>query len=133
MPVLYLTTSAPLDAAQRAALAKALTQLTAQVLRKQPDVTVVSFDLRPPDSWYIGGDIAAAPGAVLEIEITEGTNLAQEKALFIERAHALLAQHLGGSRAIADASYVVVRENPATDWGYRGLTQARRRELRGPL
>lgn len=133
MPVLHVTTNAPLEAQQRAALGKALTHLSAQVLRKQPDVTVVTFDLRSPDSWYIGGEVAPIHGALLEIEITEGTNLAQEKALFIERAHALLAQHLGGGRAIADASYVVVRENPASDWGYRGITQARRRELRGPL
>jgi len=131
MPVLHVTTNAPLEASQRATLGRALTQLTAQVLRKQPEVTVVAFDVRPHDAWYIGGELTAAPGALLEIEITEGTNLAQEKALFIERAYTLLARHLGGGRAIADASYVVVRENPAADWGYRGITQARRRELRG--
>lgn len=88
MPVLHVTTNAPLEASQRATLSKALTQLTAQVLRKQPEVTVVAFDVRPHDAWYIGGELTAAPGALLEIEITEGTNLAQEKALFIERVHA---------------------------------------------
>jgi 4-oxalocrotonate tautomerase len=132
MPVLHVTTNAALEASQRDVLARALTQLAAQILHKRPDVTVVTFDARPQAAWYIGGVPAAACGVLLEIDITEGSNLAQEKALFIEHAYALLGQHLGHGVAIAEASYVVVRENPASDWGYRGITQARRREPQGP-
>jgi 4-oxalocrotonate tautomerase len=42
-----------------------------------------------------------------------------------------LQRQLGAGRPLAEASYVTVRELPATDWGYGGLTQAARRAQPG--
>jgi len=67
--------------------------------------------------------VLAGPTARLEISITAGTNTAEEKQEFIGEAHRLLREHLGG---LEEASYVVVRELPAGDWGYGGRTQADR-------
>jgi 4-oxalocrotonate tautomerase len=129
MPVLRLSTPVTIDNASAASLAAALTQLTAERLGKRAEVTVVHIETKPPNAWFINGISVAQPTALLEIDITEGTNLAQEKADFIAAANALLRKHFGANTNYAEASYVVVREIAATDWGYGGLTQAKRREL----
>ncbi len=129
MPVLRLTTPTPLSDANAAALANALTRLTAERLGKRAEVTVVHIETKVPSAWFIGGAIVTQATALLEIDITEGTNLVQEKADFVTAANALLRQHFGSDRPYAEASYVVIREIAATDWGYGGLTQAKRREL----
>ena len=41
-------------------------------------------------------------------------------------AFAELQEQLGAGGPLAEASYVIVRELPAGDWGYGGLTQATR-------
>jgi 4-oxalocrotonate tautomerase len=66
--------------------------------------------------------------AWLEISITAGTNTPAQKAAFIEAAFAALQSQLGGS--MEPASYVIVRELPATDWGYGGQTQQARQSSR---
>jgi|JI10StandDraft_1071094.scaffolds.fasta_scaffold57065_5 4-oxalocrotonate tautomerase len=129
MPVLRLTTPTPLTDASTASLADALTQLTAQCLGKRAEVTVVYFETKTPRAWFINAMPVTQPSSLLEIDITEGTNLVAEKAAFIAAANTLLRTHLAPDETYADASYVVIRENSATDWGYGGLTQAKRREL----
>lgn len=127
MPTLQLklcpAAEVPLATAAQATLAAELTQLTAEVLGKRPEVTAVMVALLPPAQWLVGGAPVPQATAWLEICITAGTNTATEKAAFIEQAHALLQRHLG---ALAPASYVIVHELPATDWGYGGRTQAAR-------
>ncbi|HPG61423.1 MAG TPA: 4-oxalocrotonate tautomerase [Casimicrobium sp.] len=138
MPVLRVTTPTPLSDATTASLAAALTHLTAERLGKRAEVTVVYFESKSPSTWFINAAPATLPTALLEIDITEGTNLTQEKAAFIASAHTLLREQLGATEnttaeQYADASYVVIRENAATDWGYGGVTQAKRRELAARL
>lgn len=132
MPTLQLRI-APLQNPERySALAHALTALTARVLGKRPEVTAVLIDDLPPARWHIGGQAATQPTALLQIDITAGTNTAEEKAAFIAQAFAELQRQLGAGQPLADASYVTVRELPATDWGYGGRTQAARRTPRAP-
>lgn len=84
----------------------------------------------PAGHWYVGGDEVRRPTALLEISITAGTNTAEEKAAFVSAAFAELQRQLGEDGLLEEASYVVVRELPATDWGYGGRTQqARKRTL----
>ncbi len=128
MPTLHLKIS-PLQNPERyAALGAALTRITAQVLHKKPEVTAVMIDDMPAARFLVGGRDAPGPTACLEISITAGTNTAQEKAQFIHQAYAELHRQLGsGGQALSEASYVIVRELPASDWGYGGSTQAARR------
>jgi 4-oxalocrotonate tautomerase len=107
-----------------AALAAQLTALTANVLHKRPEVTVVMIDDLPAARFCVGGATSDHSVACLEINITAGTNTVQEKQQFVHEAHTLLRRLLGD---LHEASYVIVRELPATDWGYDGLTQAQRR------
>ncbi|MBP7565961.1 MAG: tautomerase family protein [Burkholderiaceae bacterium] len=130
MPVLNLRV-APLQNPERyPALAQALTRITEHVLHKQADVTAVTIDDLPAARWYVGGQDVQRPTAQLEIHITAGTNTAAEKAEFVRAAHAELERQLGHGGPLEAASYVIVREVPATDWGYGGQTQQGRRGAR---
>ena len=128
MPTLHLHTTAVLDDTARSTLARALTDLTAEVLGKRPEVTAVLLHHHRPGQWFIGGVVAEAqPTAQLGIDITTGTNSADEKAAFVAGAWRLLNRALGGTTGLDPASYVIVQEIPATDWGYGGVTQAARK------
>lgn len=130
MPVLVLKI-APLHNPDRyQTLALALTDLTVQLLGKRRDVTAVVIDDLPAARWHIGGAPVEQPTALLEISITQGTNTGEEKAAFVAAAFAELQRQLTGSGALAAASYVVVRELPASDWGYGGRTQQARKLIR---
>ena len=134
MPTLTLKI-APLQNPERyASLARALTQITARTLGKRPEVTAVVIEDMAQAQWYVGGRPVEHATALLEISITKGTNTPIEKEAFIEAAYAELQRQLGSGGALEEASYVIVRELPATDWGYDGITQwerKRNRELVG--
>jgi 4-oxalocrotonate tautomerase len=130
MPTLRLKI-APLQNPERyESLARALTQITARELGKRPEVTAVVIEDLPPAQWFIGGRQAERPTALLEISITQGTNTPPEKEAFIEAAFAELQRQLAPGSALEEASYVIVRELPATDWGYDGVTQWERKRAR---
>lgn len=124
MPTLHLRIAPLHNPAQYAALASQLTRLTARVLHKRPEVTAVMIDDMPAARFCVNGQASEQPIACLEIDITHGTNTAQEKQQFVHEVYALLRQLMGD---LHPASYVIVRELPAGDWGFGGLTQAQRR------
>jgi 4-oxalocrotonate tautomerase len=128
MPTLQLHLAPTQSPEREAALAASLTDLAARVLGKRPEVTAVLVQSVP--RWFIGGRGVDLPTALLEIDITAGTNTAQQKADFVEAAHEALRLQLG---PLAPASYVIVRELPAGDWGYGGQTQRARQLARERL
>jgi 4-oxalocrotonate tautomerase len=130
MPTLHLQLTPLQNPARYALLAERLTHLTAEVLHKRPEVTVVVINDLPTARWFIGGQVPSRPTACLSIDITAGTNTASEKAEFIAQAFAELERLLGAGQSLAPASYVLVRELPASDWGYGGQTQAHRQAQR---
>jgi 4-oxalocrotonate tautomerase len=126
MPILNLKV-APLQNPERyAALAKSLTTLTEVVLKKRPAVTAVVIEDLPAARWHVGAAPVNEPTAYLEINITQGTNTAEQKAEFITQAYAVLSEQLNAGKPLNLASYVIVREVPAGDWGFDGITQAAR-------
>ncbi|OGB14906.1 MAG: hypothetical protein A2W72_04365 [Burkholderiales bacterium RIFCSPLOWO2_12_67_14] len=127
MPTLHLQI-APLQNPERyQALAAALTAITADTLGKRPEVTVVVIDDLPLARWAVGGRTVQGVTALLEISVTAGTNTEAQKARFIGAAFNELRRQLAPDGALEEASYVIVRELPASDWGYGGQTQAARR------
>ena len=127
MPTLSLKVAPLQNPGRYRQLAQALTALTAELLGKRREVTAVMIEDLPAARWYVDADEVQRPTAFLEISITAGTNTAQENALFMERAFAELQRQLGSGGPLEEASYVVVRELPATDWGYSGQTQQARK------
>jgi 4-oxalocrotonate tautomerase len=124
MPTLQLKITPPQSTERLGLLARRLTDLSTEVLGKRREVTAVVIEELWPGRWFIGGRNPRDPTAMLEIRVTAGTNSAEEKAQFIAAASGLLEQQLG---SLAEASYVIVQEVAATDWGYGGRTQAQRR------
>jgi 4-oxalocrotonate tautomerase len=126
MPALRLQV-APLQNPDRyRLLAAALTRLMADLLHKDASLTAVLIEDLPAGRWLIAGADVRRPTALLEANITAGTNTAEEKSAFIAAAHAELQRQLAPSATLEEASYVIVREIPAGDWGYAGLTQRER-------
>jgi 4-oxalocrotonate tautomerase len=133
MPTLQIKLAPALGPAVQAELARELTQLSSRLLGKREEVTAVMVEMLPAAQWFIGGEVIAQPTAWLEISITAGTNTEGQKAAFIHAAHTALRRHVGAGEDIAPATYVIVRELAATDWGYGGHTQAARRTLAATL
>lgn len=124
MPTLHLRITPLHNPQHYTTLGHALTELTARVLHKRTEVAVVTIDDLPPARYLIAGLVTPQPAAHLTIQITANTNSALEKSEFIAAAYHLLKQQLGD---LHPASYVIVQEIPATDWGYSGLTQSARK------
>jgi 4-oxalocrotonate tautomerase len=139
MPTLHLKISPPQIPQRHHQLAEALTRLTAQHLSKRAEVTAVMVEDLPAARWFVGGKVVMGATAFLEISVTQGTNTPAQKAAFIEAAFAELQTQLCGADSSDDAprlepaSYVIVRDLPATDWGYSGQTQAARSALKSPV
>jgi 4-oxalocrotonate tautomerase len=124
MPTLQLKITPPQPTERLGVLARRLSQLSTDILGKRRDVTAVVIEELWPGRWFIGARGPRESTALLEIRVTQGTNTAQEKEDFIAAAWQELEQQLG---PLEEASYVVVQEVPATDWGYGGRTQAARK------
>jgi 4-oxalocrotonate tautomerase len=124
MPFVRITTRPALPADARVQLAKGTTRLMADVLGKRADLTSVLVE-EGGGTWTVGG-IEPPRAAHLDALVTAGTNTEAEKATFLAQAMALLTEAAG---ALPEATYVVVREVPATDWGYDGLSQAFRKSI----
>ena len=133
MPTLQLKISPLQNPSRYRALAEALTRITHEQLGKREEVTAVVIDDVPAARWHVGGSDVQRPTALLEISITQGTNTAEQKAAFIATAFAELEDQLGGAEGLEPASYVIVREVLASDWGYGGQTQAARAQGRVAL
>lgn len=124
MPYLHLSLGRPLAAERKNLLAARATELLVRIINKRGEVTAVRIECTA-DSWLIGGAPVAAELMPChgEVLITAGTNSDAEKAAFLAALHALLGETCG---PLPEASYLVIREIAAGDWGYGGQTQAAR-------
>lgn len=123
MPYLNFKLCAPPSQNVSAQIASALTDLTAEVLRKKRELTAVTIEYIAPEQWYIGGTPLAGGSLrsfYLDIKVTEGTNTKDEKALYVSRVFSAIEAIVG---PLAPASYIVIHEVHADSWGYQGQTQ----------
>jgi len=132
MPFIRITLGKTVAPAQQQALARRATALIAAILHKRAEVTAVQVVCAGADAWCVAGD-AIAPtltSSHAELFITEGTNTTGERAEMIDALHRLLEEICG---ALPEASYIVIHEVPAGNWGYGGRTQAARQQARQGL
>jgi 4-oxalocrotonate tautomerase len=130
MPMITLKVAAEENEEIAFELARTITELTAKVLRKDPQVTAVAIEFIPPQRWFTAGRTASRRGVAsffLETRITAGTNSSEEKARYVAAASAAIAAILGGAH---EESYVHVHEVSADGYGYGGQTQAQRHGAR---
>jgi len=133
MPFLDIRLSAPCLPEKVAQIASRLTDLTVEILGKRREVTAAVVQCVAPGHWTVGGEslnVAGSGSFFLEVNVTEGSNTAEQKAAFIAAAFDAAEAVLGRLDA---ASYVIVREIPAEAWGYQGRTQAARAAARAAV
>ncbi len=126
MPMITLQVSGEPDDAVTHRLAEAVTRLTAEVLGKDPKVTALAVEWIPRRRWFVAGRTTEAigrPAFFLEVRITEGTNVKDEKARYVREAFAAIDGLLGGADP---ESYVHVNEVKGDAYGCGGRTQERR-------
>jgi 4-oxalocrotonate tautomerase len=126
MPYINIKLSIEPSEAVSRKVASALTDLTAELLKKKREVTSVVVEYVSPASWFVGAAALAEHGgksAYLEVNVTKGTNTKDEKAAYLAQAFKALEEILG---ALHPASYAVIHEIDADAWGYQGRTQEHR-------
>jgi len=107
-------------------VARAANKLSADILRKNPQITAVAVQQIAPGDWFIGDKPLAEHGLAafwLDIRIVDGTNTREEKAEFIAATFAKMSELLG---PLHSESYVHVNEVRGDAYGYGGLTQNER-------
>ena len=127
MPILSVLVSGNPSAERSAAIAAALTGLTAEILRKDARLTSVAVQHVAPEHWVIGRgslDTQRKASFFLDVRVTSGSNTREEKARYVSAVFARMSELLG---PLHEASYVHVHDVPADAWGYGGRTQAQRR------
>ena len=123
MPYIDLKIHPAPDEAQTRLLAEGVTRAMADIAGKRREVTAVHVTAADTALWTIAGEASREPIAYVDVKITAGTNSQEEKAALLRRIHGMLVETLG---SLAEASYIVIHELPAENWGYAGLSQAER-------
>jgi len=126
MPILDVKISTPIDRDLRSTVASALSEITARVLHKKPELTAVVVDQIDPGGWFVGGPSLAEQRKAsffLEIRIVDGTNVKDEKADYLRQVFAAMESILG---PLNPESYIHVHDVRADSYGYGGLSQEHR-------
>jgi 4-oxalocrotonate tautomerase len=123
MPILNVKVGARKSAALTKAIAGTLSDLTARILHKKPEVTAIAIDYVDPDDWIVAGKSLSEHGKssfYFDIKITDETNSKEEKAQYIREAFEALSELLG---SVHEESYIYVQDVRAAAYGYGGKTQ----------
>lgn len=126
MPFIHVRYSTPTEKDLRQQLAAFLTETTARILHKKAEVTAVAVEQVPAAHWFIGNRSLAEHRKAtffVEVRVTRGTNVKEEKAAFLREVFRGLESLLG---PVHLESYVHVLEAEADAWGYGGLSQEAR-------
>ena len=126
MPFIHVRYSAPTEKDLRQPIAAFLTETTARVLRKKPEVTAVAVEQVPASHWFIGSRSLADQRKAtffIEVRVTRGTNVKEEKAAYLREVFRKLESLLG---PVHPESYVHVHEAEGDAYGYGGVSQEAR-------
>jgi 4-oxalocrotonate tautomerase len=127
MPYVSATLYAPPSAELTARITAALTDLTVEVLGKERARTTAVVQYVPGGQWTRGGAALPVRGYFVEVKVTAGTNLRDDKARDVREVNRTLQSLLGEA-----SGYVVVDELTADSWGHGGETQEARYLRDGP-
>lgn len=103
-----------------------ITEIMSNTLNKKHELVAVTVSAVDPHQWVIANqaqDNSALATAFVLARITTGTNTEQQKAEALQQIHWLLSNTIG---PLNEASYIVLNEISASDWGYDGRTQESR-------
>ena len=126
MPFIQVKVSGERDDALAAKIARRITALTQDVLRKISADTAVAVEFVAPALWFVANtplSEQAVRSFYLNISVTDETNTKDEKASYIAGVYAAMAELLGG---VHEKSYVLVANPSGAAYGYGGITQEER-------
>lgn len=130
MPYVEVTLDPAPSAEQAAQLARDITDAMASEVGKRREVTALRVIGSEAILWTIDAKPTQRTTAYLDVKITQGTNSGEEKAALIKLLNQILLKIFG---ELEEASYIVINELAAENWGYAGLTQANRANSRRAL
>ena len=110
----------------KAEIASAVSELTARILRKNPQVTAVIVKSADAADWFAGGRSLAEQNLAsywLDVHVSEGTNTKDEKAAYLAALFKRMGELLG---PLHHESYAHVDEVKGDAYGFGGLSQERR-------
>lgn len=103
-----------------------ITEIMSGILNKKRELVAVTVTSVDPRQWVIASQTlnnSRLTTAFVSARITAGTNTEQQKAEALRQIHRLLNNAIG---PLNEASYIVLNELPADDWGYDGKSQKSR-------
>jgi 4-oxalocrotonate tautomerase len=98
-------------------------QMAAEHLHKDPDVTAVLVEPADGAGWFVAGRRPTEDGLSafwLDIKITDGTNVKSDTAAFIAAVFGSMKELLG---PLHEESYVLVHAANGDEYGFGGRTQ----------
>ena len=127
MPLITVSyTSSRQSPSLKADIANAVSELTAEILHKDPKVTAIIVKSVEASDWFAGGKSLADERLAsywIDIHVTEGTNTKDEKAAYLAAMFRRMAEILG---PLHPETYLHVDEVKGDAYGFGGLTQERR-------
>lgn len=123
MPILNVKVGAKRSAELTQRISKALLDLTARILAKDPNVTAIAISYVDPDDWIVGGRSLSEQGKssfYFDVKVTDETNTKAEKARYISEAFAAFSDLLGN---LHEESYIYIQDVRAAAYGFGGKTQ----------
>jgi 4-oxalocrotonate tautomerase len=107
-------------------IANAVSELTAKILHKDPEVTAIIVKSVEASDWFAGGRSLAEQELAsywIDIHVSEGTNTKDEKAAYLAAMFRRMSELLG---PLHNETYLHVDEVKSDAYGFGGLTQERR-------
>ncbi|MDD4950262.1 isochorismatase family protein [Sulfuricurvum sp.] len=124
MPYVNVKLSSKIDAHKKQNIANGIIDFLVDILKKERSLSSLLIQETESD-WYIGSDLQNKQIQVfVEINITDNTNTEFEKSEMIKSTFDLLEKELG---SLPLATYIIIKEHKATDWGYSGITPKQRK------
>lgn len=127
MPLISVTYSAQRETSSlKADIAAAVTELTAEILHKDPRVTAVIVKSVEAADWFAGGKSLAEQKLAsywIDVHVSEGTNTKDEKAAYLSAVFRRMGGLLG---PLHEETYLHVDEVRGDAYGFGGLSQERR-------
>lgn len=123
MPFIHVRYSTPGERDLRQPIASFVTEATARVLRKKPEVSAVVVEQVPADHWFIAGKSLAEHRKAtffVEVRVSRGTNVKEEKAAYLREVFRGLEALLG---PVHPESYIHVHAAEGDAYGYGGVSQ----------
>jgi 4-oxalocrotonate tautomerase len=123
MPIINLKISKNFTSTDLQEVVAEITKLTTNFLKKKPEVTAITVQIIPKNQWYVNSkslEELNQNSFYLDIKVTDGTNLKDEKADYIEAIFKYMKTVLDN---LHTESYVYVEDVKGDSYGFSGKTQ----------